>query len=248
MVFEEQEKIETLKMMLKESKNIVFFGGAGVSTESGIPDFRSARGLYSETLKIELSPEELVSHAMFFRYTEEFYSFYKKRLVYLDAKPNAAHYALAKLEQIGKLQAIITQNIDGLHQIAGAKNVYELHGSFRKNACITCGKEYDVDFILQAENIPYCTDCGGIVKPKVVLYGESLDPHVIDNSIKAIKKADMLIIGGTSLVVYPAAGLVNYFQGKYLVLINKTSTPADRKAELLIHGNIGKVLGLAVGV
>ena len=236
------DKIKKLSEIIKNSNNIVFFGGAGVSTESGIPDFRSANGLWSEKLKINLTPEQLVSHTMFIKYPEEFFKFYKEKLIYPNAKPNAAHIALAKLEKMGKLKAIVTQNIDGLHQLAGSKNVYELHGSVLRNYCVNCHAFYDEKFILESKGIPTCTKCGGIVKPDVVLYEEGLDNDIINGAVRAISQADTLIIGGTSLVVYPAAGLIDYFRGKNLILINKSSTSADNKANLAIHDAIGKVL------
>lgn len=239
-------EIEKLTQILRDSNNIVFFGGAGVSTESNIPDFRSAKGLWNEKLKINLTPEQLVSHTMFMRYPEEFFEFYKDKLIYPDAKPNAAHIALAKLEEMGKLKAIVTQNIDGLHQAAGSKNVYELHGSVLRNYCMSCHAFYDEKFILESKGIPTCPKCGGKVKPDVVLYEEGLDNNVVTGAVRAISQADTLIIGGTSLVVYPAAGLINYFRGKNLVLINKSSTSADNKADLVIHDAIGKVLGEVV--
>ena len=239
-------EIEQLTQILKESNNIVFFGGAGVSTESNIPDFRSANGLWNEKLQINLTPEQLVSHTMFIKYPEEFFEFYKSKLIYPDAKPNAAHIALAKLEKMGKLKAIVTQNIDGLHQAAGSKNVYELHGSVLRNYCMKCGAFYDEKFILESKGIPICPKCGGRVKPDVVLYEEGLDNNTITGAVRAISEADTLIIGGTSLVVYPAAGLIDYFRGKNLVLINKSTTSADNKADLVIHDAIGKVLGEAV--
>lgn len=239
-------EIEKLTQILKDSNNIVFFGGAGVSTESNIPDFRSSNGLWNEKLKINFTPEQLVSHTFFMRYPDEFFKFYKDKLIYPDAKPNAAHIALAKLEKMGKLKAIVTQNIDGLHQAAGSKNVYELHGSVLRNYCMDCHAFYDEKFVLQSEGIPKCPKCGGRVKPDVVLYEEGLDEAIIEGSVHAISQADTLIIGGTSLVVYPAAGLINYFKGKNLILINKSSTSADNKANLVIHDAIGKVLGEAV--
>ena len=239
-------EIEKLTQILRDSNNIVFFGGAGCSCESGIPDFRSASGLWNEKLKINLTPEQLVSHTMFMKYPKEFFEFYRDKLIYPDAKPNAAHIALAKLEEMGKLKAVITQNIDGLHQAAGSKHVYELHGSVLRNYCVKCHAFYDEKFILESKGVPTCTKCGGNVKPDVVLYEEGLDDNVIRGAIAAISKADTLIIGGTSLVVYPAAGLINYFRGKNLVLINKSSTSADNKADLVIHEAIGKVLGEAV--
>lgn len=239
-------EIEKLTQILRDSNNIAFFGGAGCSCESGIPDFRSASGLWNEKLKINLTPEQLVSHTMFMKYPKEFFEFYRDKLIYPDAKPNAAHIALAKLEEMGKLKAVVTQNIDGLHQAAGSKHVYELHGSVLRNYCVKCHAFYDEKFILESKGVPTCTKCGGNVKPDVVLYEEGLDDNVIRGAIAAISKADTLIIGGTSLVVYPAAGLINYFRGKNLVLINKSSTSADNKADLVIHEAIGKVLGETV--
>ena len=239
-------EIEKLTQILKDSDNIVFFGGAGVSTESNIPDFRSSNGLWNEKLKINFTPEQLVSHTFFMKYPDEFFKFYKDKLIYPDAKPNAAHIALAKLEKMGKLKAVVTQNIDGLHQAAGSKVVYELHGSVLRNYCMKCHAFYDEKFILASEGIPTCPKCGGRVKPDVVLYEEGLDNDIITGAVRAISKADTLIIGGTSLVVYPAAGLIDYFRGKNLVLINKSSTSADNKADLVIHDAIGKVLGEAV--
>lgn len=239
-------QISKLTKILKDSNNIVFFGGAGVSTESNIPDFRSANGLWSEKLKINLTPEQLVSHTMYMRYPEEFFKFYKEKLIYPDAKPNAAHIALAKLEKMGKVKAVVTQNIDGLHQAAGSKNVYELHGSVLRNYCMKCHAFYDEKFILESEWIPTCPKCGGKVKPDVILYEEGLDNSTIRGAVNAIANADTLIIGGTSLVVYPAAGLIDYFRGKNIVLINKSSTSADNKANLVIHDAIGKVLAQAV--
>lgn len=238
--------IEKLSEIIKESNNIVFFGGAGCSCESGIPDFRSSNGLFNEKLNITFTPEQLVSHSFYVRYPEEFFNFYKSKLIYPEAKPNAAHLALAKLEKIGKLKAIVTQNIDGLHQAAGSKNVFELHGSVHRNYCTNCHTFYDAKFILESEGVPTCTKCGGRVKPDVVLYEEGLDDTVIMGAVDAISKADTLIIGGTSLVVYPAAGLINYFKGKNLILINKSSTSADSKANLVINDSIGKVLIEAV--
>lgn len=240
------KEIEKLSKLLKESTNIVFFGGAGMSTESGIPDFRSASGLFNEKLNITLTPEQLVSHTYFSRYPKEFFNFYKTKLIYPKATPNAGHLALAKLEAIGKLKAVITQNIDGLHQVAGSKNVFELHGSVHRNYCTNCNEFYDAEFIINSLGVPMCTKCGEIVKPDVVLYEEMLDDEVINGAIKAIASADTLIIGGTSLVVYPAAGLINYFRGKNLVLINKSTTYADSNADLVIRDFIGKVLSEAV--
>lgn len=235
-------RIDKLKEILINSNNIVFFGGAGVSTESGIPDFRSASGLFNEKLNKTFTPEQLVSHTYFMRYTEDFYKFYKDKLIYEEAKPNDAHLALAELEKLGKLKAVITQNIDGLHQAAGSKTVFELHGSVHRNYCTKCHKFYPVEFILKSSKTPICTGCGGTIKPDVVLYEEGLDEDVINGAVNAIAHADTLIIGGTSLVVYPAAGLINYFKGKNLILINKSTTSADTKADLVIHDSIGKVL------
>ena len=241
-----ENKIEQLTKILKESNNIVFFGGAGVSTESGIPDFRSTDGLFNEKLNITFTPEQLVSHSFYIRYPKEFFNFYKAKLIYPKAKPNTAHIALAKLEEMGKLKAVITQNIDGLHQAAGSKNVFELHGSVLRNYCVKCHAFYDEKFILDSKDVPTCTKCGGNVKPDVVLYEEGLADNVIRDSVRAIANADTLIIGGTSLVVYPAAGLIDYFKGKNLILINKSSTSADNKADLVIHDSIGKVLNMAI--
>ena len=238
---------ERLTAILRESSRIVFFGGAGVSTESGIPDFRSANGLWNEKLQIELTPEQLVSHSYFERYPEEFFAFYREKLIYPEAKPNGCHLALAKLEKMGKLRAIVTQNIDGLHQAAGSETVYELHGSVLRNYCQQCGAFYDAKFILDtAPKVPYCPACGGLVKPDVVLYEEPLDNQVISDTVAALGEADTLIIGGTSLVVYPAAGLIRYFQGKHLVLINMSETRADRLAEFVIREPIGEVMAAAV--
>lgn len=241
-----ENNINKLTEILKESNNIVFFGGAGVSTESNIPDFRSSNGLWNEKLQINLTPEQLVSHTMFMRYPEEFFEFYRDKLIYPEAKPNAAHIALAKLEEMGKLKAVVTQNIDGLHQAAGSNKVYELHGSVLRNYCMKCNAFYDEKFILESKGVPTCPKCGGKVKPDVVLYEEGLDNNVISGAVRAIAEADTLIIGGTSLVVYPAAGLIDYFRGKNLVLINKSTTSADNRADLVIHDAIGKVLGEAV--
>lgn len=237
---------ESLVEILKESHNIVFFGGAGVSTASGIPDFRSSNGLYSQKLNRHFTPEQAVSHSFFVRYTEDFYDFYKKHLVYPQAKPNACHKALAKLEEMGKLKAVVTQNIDGLHQAAGSKKVYELHGSVLRNYCMKCHAFYDADYVMETEGVPKCEKCGGTVKPDVVLYEEGLDDKVISGAIRAISEADTLIIGGTSLVVYPAAGLIDYFNGKHLVLINKSTTSADHKADLVINDDLAKVMKEAV--
>ena len=241
-----KQQIEQLAEILNESSKIVFFGGAGVSTASGIPDFRSAEGLYSKKLNRHFSPEQAVSHSFFLYHPDEFYAFYKQHLVYPDAKPNACHESLARLEQMGKLQAVITQNIDGLHQAAGSRKVYELHGSVHRNHCMKCRAFYPAEYVLQAEGVPTCEKCGGIVKPDVVLYEEGLDDEVLSGAVHAIASADTLIIGGTSLVVYPAAGLIRYFHGKHLVLINKTPTPADREADLLIQDDIAVVMKEAV--
>ncbi len=225
--------IEKLKELIDSHNNIVFFGGAGVSTESDIPDFRSATGLFSEKLNRNFSPEQLVSHTFFMRYPEDFFKFYKDKLIYEDAKPNKAHIALSKLEEMGKLNAIITQNIDGLHQMAGSKNVFELHGSIHRNYCTKCGKFFNLEEMLNLGGIvPHCDNCGAIVKPDVVLYEEALDNSVVNKTINALSNADLLIIGGTSLVVYPAAGFIDYFNGDSIVLINKSSTGYDSKASL----------------
>lgn len=236
-----EEKVEKLRQMATESNCIVFFGGAGVSTESGIPDFRSVDGLYNQ--QYDYPPETILSHTFYRRNTEEFFRFYKNKMLFLSAKPNAAHKKLAEWEAEGKLKAVVTQNIDGLHQAAGSKVVWELHGSVLRNYCEDCGAFYDVQFVKEAEGVPHCSKCGGGVKPDVVLYEEGLDQHVLNEAVKAIKSADMLIIGGTSLAVYPAAGLIDYFEGKYLVLINKAPTPRDKMADLVIQGSIGEVLG-----
>ncbi len=236
-----------VKEIIDKSKKVVFFGGAGVSTESNIPDFRSESGLYQAMNDYGHSPETMLSRSFFDRHTETFFDYYKKNLIYQDAKPNKAHLALAKLEKEGKLTGIVTQNIDGLHQKAGNKLVFELHGSTLRNNCMECGKFYDLDFIMDEANcengIPKCPVCGGIIKPDVVLYEEALDDTVIRGAVDAIAEADTMIVGGTSLVVYPAAGLIHYFRGKDLILINKSSTQADKEATLVIHDSIGKVLG-----
>lgn len=238
---------EKLKKIIDGSSNIVFFGGAGVSTESNIPDFRSETGLYNAQQEYGMSPERIISHSFFMNDMETFFDYYKKNMVYPQAKPNKAHIALAKLEQEGKLKAVVTQNIDGLHQAAGSKNVYELHGSVLRNNCMDCGASYDLDYVLDPANcdgqIPKCSKCGGVIKPDVVLYEEGLDDSVISGAVDAISRADVLIVGGTSLVVYPAAGLVNYFHGSSLVLINKSSTQYDSRADLVINDSIGEVLG-----
>lgn len=238
---------ERIKQIIDRSKKIVFFGGAGVSTESNIPDFRSESGLYNAVSKYGKSPETMLSHSFFMNHMETFYDYYKGNLIYTDAQPNAAHIALAELEAEGKLTGVVTQNIDGLHQLAGSKKVFELHGSVLRNYCMECGEFYDLDYIMDDENcdglIPKCKKCGGVVKPDVVLYEEMLNDDVVEGAINAIAEADTMIVGGTSLVVYPAAGLINYFRGKDLILINKSSTQYDGKATLVINDSIGKVLG-----
>ena len=239
------EGIEKLKEMIKGSSRIVFLGGAGVSTESGIPDFRSENGIFNAIREYGYPPETLLSRSFFDRDPETFFKYYRGLLMTGNAKPNAAHYALARLEERGKLTAIATQNIDGLHTAAGSKTVYELHGSIMRNHCMKCHKFYDADFIANADGVPRCS-CGGIVKPDVVLYEEGLDHDTLMGAITHIMRADMLIVGGTSLQVYPAAGLIDYYRGDKLVLINKSSTPYDRYANLVINGSIGKVLREAV--
>ena len=234
-----EQEISALQEIIDESAHIVFFGGAGVSTESGIPDFRSEDGLYHE--KYSYPPEQIISHSFFLTKPEVFYRFYKEKMLCLDAEPNAAHRKLAELEQAGKLKAVVTQNIDGLHQKAGSKIVYELHGSIHRNYCLRCHKFYPAKFIKESEGIPYCS-CGGVIKPDVVLYEESLDSKTIEGAVTAITKADTLIIGGTSLVVYPAAGFIDYFRGKHLVVINKAETGREVRAELSIHAPIGEIL------
>ena len=239
------DKIARLKEILESSRRTVFFGGAGMSTESGIPDFRSAGGIYSETLHQEFSPEQMASHSFLMAHPAEFFDFYRRRFVYLAAEPNPGHYALAELERRGILAAVVTQNIDGLHQAAGSQTVYELHGSIRRAHCMDCGAHYTLDYILHHRPIPHCS-CGGMVRPDVVLYEESLDNDTIEGAITAIRAADTLIIGGTSLIVYPAAGLIDYFRGEHLILINKSETRADSRAELVIREPIGDVLHAAL--
>lgn len=234
-----EEEKRRLKEIIDDSERIVFFGGAGVSTESNIPDFRSADGLYRQ--KYKYSPEQIVSHSFFMQNTEAFYEFYKSKMMFLDAKPNQAHRKLAELEREGRLTAVVTQNIDGLHQAAGSRNVLELHGSIHRNYCQRCGKFYDAAYVKNAEGIPRC-ECGGIIKPDVVLYEEGLDPDIIQNSVHAISQADTLIIGGTSLIVYPAAGFIDYFRGKHLVVINKSATAREVRAELTIAAPIGEIM------
>lgn len=233
-------QLERLQQLVDQSNRIVFFGGAGVSTESGIPDFRSQDGLYRQQWRYP--PEEIVSHSFFTAHTEEFYDFYRAKMLCLEAKPNAAHLALARLEQAGKLRSVVTQNIDGLHQAAGSRRVWELHGSVLRNYCEDCRKEYSAEYILDSRGIPRCS-CGGIIKPDVVLYQEGLDDRIIRGAVEDIAQADLLIIGGTSLGVYPAAGLIDYYRGRELVLINRSPTPRDRQATLLITASIGEVLG-----
>ena len=232
------DQIAKLKEWIDNSDNIVFFGGAGVSTESGIPDFRSVDGLYNQ--KYDYPPETILSHTFFMAQTEEFFRFYRDKMLCLDAEPNAAHRKLAEWERQGKLRAVITQNIDGLHQKAGSQNVLELHGSVHRNHCMRCHKPYDVQAVAQSTGVPHCA-CGGIIKPDVVLYEESLDTHTLDASLRYIQSADVLIIGGTSLAVYPAASLIHYYRGHKLVPVNKSETPADAKADLVIHGPIGEI-------
>ena len=232
------EQMQQLKKIIDESNNIVFFGGAGVSTESGIPDFRSVDGLYNQ--KYDYPPETILSHTFYRRKTEEFYRFYRDKMICLTAKPNAAHLKLAQWETEGKLKAVVTQNIDGLHQMAGSKKVLELHGSVLRNYCENCGKFYDAEFILHSEGVPKC-ECGGGVKPDVVLYEEGLDTFTLQESIRCIREADVLIVGGTSLAVYPAAGLIDYYQGNKLILINKTPTPRDAIANMVLQGSIGEI-------
>ncbi|WP_010241206.1 NAD-dependent protein deacylase [Clostridium arbusti] len=232
-----------LNHIIETSNNIVFFGGAGVSTESSIPDFRSETGLYTTKNNFSYPPEVMLSHSFFINHPEDFFDFYRSKMIYKEAKPNPAHYALAELEKIGKIKAVITQNIDGLHQMAGSKKVLELHGSIHRNYCTKCKKFFDLDYILNSKTtIPKCDVCGETIKPDVVLYEEGLNIDIINESVEFISNADVLIVGGTSLVVYPAAGLIDYFKGKKLILINKASTPYDVKADLVINDSIGKVL------
>ncbi len=236
---ESQEKVDRLKRIVEESDNIVFFGGAGVSTESGIPDFRSVDGLYNQ--KYKYPPEVMVSHSFYRTHTQEFFEFYRNKMIALEAKPNAAHLKLAELEKQGKVRAVITQNIDGLHYAAGSKEVLELHGSVHRNYCESCGKSYPVQYIVENQDVPKCEACGGIVKPDVVLYEEGLDPDVMQRAVSYIRNAEVLIIGGTSLAVYPAAGFIDYFKGKHLVVINMDKTSRDVNADLVITERIGEV-------
>ncbi len=242
---EEKKKRELLKKWIQESRNVVFFGGAGVSTESGIPDFRSVDGLYNQ--EYDYPPETILSHTFYLRKTEEFYRFYRNKMLFPEVKPNRAHLALARLEQEGKVRAVITQNIDGLHQAAGSREVLELHGSVHRNYCERCGRFYSMEHILSCEGVPKCS-CGGVIKPDVVLYEEGLDDSVLSRSIEHIRNADVLIIGGTSLTVYPAAWLIDYYRGTKLVLINKSATSRDSQADLVICGSVGEALTEAAGL
>ncbi|MEH2944414.1 NAD-dependent protein deacylase [Lachnospiraceae bacterium KK002] len=236
-----EEKTAKFLDMVKQSDNIVFFGGAGVSTESGIPDFRSVDGLYNQ--QYDYPPETILSHTFYRKNPEEFYRFYRNKMLCLDAEPNMAHKKLAELEAAGKVKAVITQNIDGLHQLAGSKKVLELHGSVHRNYCESCRHLYDASYMLNSEGVPHCEECGGEIKPDVVLYEEGLDNQIIQEAVYYISQADMLIIGGTSLAVYPAAGLVDYYRGNKLVLVNKTSTPRDSMADLVLQESIGELFG-----
>ena len=236
-----QSDIMTLKKWINESSNIVFFGGAGVSTESGIPDFRSTDGLYH--MEYDQPPETILSHTYYKNHRNEFFRFYKNKMIYKDAVPNSAHKVLARLEDEGKLKAVITQNIDGLHQVAGSKEVLELHGSVLRNFCEICRKNYTMEEIMVQKEAPVCS-CGGTIKPDVVLYEEALDHNIINKAVKYIENAEVLVVGGTSLSVYPAAGLIDYFRGNKLILINKTPTPQDQRAGLVIYGSIGEILGM----
>lgn len=243
-----QENIEQLRLIIKAANNIVFLGGAGVSTASGIPDFRSEDGIYRTKKLYGHPPEKIISRSFFHTNTPKFYDFYRNELVFQEKEANLAHKALTELEAVGKLKWIITQNIDGLHQSSGSINVLELHGSIYRNYCVKCRKAYDLDFIMASISEPRCIECGGIVKPDVVLYEEGLDDQILDQSVKAVSEADVFIIGGTSLNVYPAAGLIRYFKGKHIVLINKGQTPFDSDVDLLIRGDIGYVLAQAIGM
>lgn len=238
--------MNALSKALAASARLVFLGGAGVSTESGIPDFRSGEGLYNQDSGTSVPPEQVLSHEFFMSHPEEFFDFYRRKILHPEAQPNGAHRALAQLEEMGKLSAVITQNIDGLHQVAGSRSVLELHGSVLHNTCMGCGKKYGLDEILASEGVPHCTVCASIIKPDVVLFGESLDGQTIEDSCRALASADTLIVGGTSLTVYPAAGLIRYFSGSELILINKQPTGADALATLVIHEPIGQVLSEAV--
>jgi len=241
------DKLAALKEMLESSSYVVFFGGAGVSTESNIPDFRSEDGIYKTLTKYGRSPEQLLSHTFFMAHPEEFFEYYRNNLIFAEARPNRAHQALAELEKRGILKAVVTQNIDGLHQMAGSQEVLELHGSVFRNYCMKCGENYDLKYVVDyPETVPKCRQCGGMVRPDVVLYEEGLDMRILKRATSHIQKADMLIVGGTSLAVYPAAGLIDYYSGNRLVLINKSPTPYDQRADLVINDAIGKVLGEAV--
>lgn len=233
------EAVQKLKAAVDAAKTVVFFGGAGVSTESGIPDFRSVDGLYHQ--KYDYPPETILSRSFFLHHTDEFYRFYRDKMLFLDAEPNAAHKKLAQWEREGKLNAVITQNIDGLHQKAGSRKVLELHGSVLRNTCMQCGAKYPVTAITAAKGLPRCEKCGGLIKPDVVLYQESLDNDVMEEAVRCIREADVMIIGGTSLAVYPAAGLVDYFRGSTLALVNRDRTPLDNRADIVVHANIGEV-------
>ncbi len=235
-----EDKINQLQKIIDQCNSIVFFGGAGVSTESGIPDFRSVDGLYNQ--KYKYPPEEILSHTFFVKKTAEFYDFYRDKMLCFTAKPNAAHLFLSELEKAGKLSAVVTQNIDGLHQMAGSKKVYELHGSVHRNYCLSCGKFFSGEYIARSNGIPHCDSCGGVIKPDVVLYEEGLDDRTIEGSVRAISNADCMIVAGTSLTVYPAAGLIRYFGGKHLVLINKSQTSLDSMADLVINQPVAQVL------
>lgn len=237
---------ERVKRIIEKSESIVFFGGAGVSTESNIPDFRSESGLYSAMSEYGYSPEHMLSHTFFINHMDTFFDYYKKNLLYPDAEPNRAHAAIAALEKQGKMKAVVTQNIDGLHQKAGSRNVYELHGSVHRNYCMDCGQFHDLEYVMNSEGIPRCSRCGGVVKPDVVLYEEGLDDQVISGAVNAIAQCDTLIIGGTSLAVYPAAGFIQYFRGDDIILINKGETSYDSRADLVVHDSIGDVLDMGV--
>ena len=241
-----ENKIKQLRQLIEESDNIVFLGGAGVSTESGIPDFRSGEGIYNQESGLKYRPVDIISHSFFLEHPEEFYDFYKRKLLYPDAKPNKAHKALVRLEKMGKLKAIITQNIDNLHQEAGSETTIELHGSVFRNYCMECGKKFTLEYVVEHEGIPYCDKCGGMIRPDIVLYEENLEHHNVDGAIKAIKKADLLIIGGTSLTVYPAATFAQFLKHDKVVIINKSSTYLDLQALLTIHDSIGEVLDSAI--
>ena len=241
-----EQDVEKLQELVDQYDRIVFFGGAGVSTESGIPDFRSVDGLYNQ--KYDYPPETILSHTFFMRHTDEFYRFYRDKMLALDAKPNDAHKKLAEMEEAGKLTGVVTQNIDGLHQAAGSKHVMELHGSVLRNECLSCGREYPLSLVLETDGVPHCPACGGIIRPDVVLYGEGLDMRILTQAVNAIRAADVLLVGGTSLTVYPAAALPDEFTGKHLVIINRTPTPLDRRAELVIRDPIQSVLPAAIGL